>query len=134
MRTWSLAYQIVLDSSHLLPLGTIRLLGPRRSVPYRVLVDSGALYSVFHRTAADDAGIELTATPNQDVQYGTARVPGWRVACYLMLGERRIKADVVFVEELAFSYGLLGRVDIFPQHNEVVFLEKVRPPRVEFRW
>ena len=53
---------------------------------------------------------------------------------YVQLGDKRWNAEVIFVERLAFSYGLLGRKGIFNQFNEVTFLEKSKVPRVEFRW
>ena len=59
---------------------------------------------------------------------------GRRVRAYIELEQQRLDTDIVFVERLDVPYGLLGRRGVFSRFNEVVFLEKIRTPRVEFRW
>ncbi|MBM4035124.1 MAG: hypothetical protein FJ291_25555 [Planctomycetes bacterium] len=133
MRVLQLPYEIVPGHSHLLPICEVRLLGPR-SVSLRALVDSGAVFSVFPVKAAEDAGISLPLYPNHVVEYGGSKEYGRRLCVYLALKGLRWRAEVVFVERLRFPFGLLGRHGVFSRLNEVAFLEKVAPPRVELRW
>ncbi len=134
MRILSQDYRFVPGYDRRMPICDLYLIGPRGRVTVRALVDSGATYSVFPIKAAEDAGIRLTAGLNLLVQYGGSDVLGRQVPAYLELKGRRFNADVVFVERLNFSFALLGRVGVFAQFNEVVFLEKIKNPRVEFRW
>ncbi len=97
------------------------------------MVDSGAVYSVFPRKAAEVAGIMLDAGGQTLVQYGRSQDVGTRLRSYIELGGSRYRVDVVFVERLAFRFALLGREGVFPQFREVAFLEKIATPRVEFR-
>ena len=53
---------------------------------------------------------------------------------YIELEQQRLDTEIVFVERLDLPYGLLGRRGVFSRFNEVVFLERVRPPRLELRW
>jgi hypothetical protein len=98
------------------------------------MIDTGADYSVLPRSAAEDAGVLLPLAPNDVLQYGDSAVPCWRVNAFLKLGEKRLRAQVMFVERLAFPFGLLGRAGVFGNYNEVTFIERIARPRVEFRW
>ena len=118
----------------MLPICDVRVLGPKSSVSQRVLIDSGAVYSVFPRKTADDAGISLLPYPNHVVQFGSSTVYGRRTPVHLVLRGLRWSADVVFVDRLEFPYGLLGRYQVFTQFNEIAFLEKIAVPSVELRW
>jgi hypothetical protein len=124
-----------LQGGRLLPLCTLFLLGPgspgRASI--KALVDSGATYSIFHRSAAEDVGIKLPHEPNFVVQFGAERVPGWKQRVDIEMRGRRWKADVVFLDRLAYSYSLLGRIGVFSRFNEVSFVERQSPAFVEFR-
>lgn len=134
MKIFSVPYQLMFGKGYLLPLCDVHLLGSRGRVLVRTLVDSGATYSIFPRKAAEDAGINVPEAANQEIQYGSEKVMGKKMKVYVQLGDKRWNAEVIFVERLAFSYGLLGRKGIFNQFNEVTFLEKSKVPRVEFRW
>jgi len=91
----------------------LHLLGPKARVLLPSLLDSGALYSVFHVSAAHDTGLPLPQSPNFTIQYGASETIGWRTRAYLEVDTRRWDTDVVFVERLVFPFGLLGRRGIF---------------------
>jgi hypothetical protein len=130
----ALNYRIMPGSVHLLPMCDVYLLGPRSRVLVRSVLDSGAVYSVFHISAAQDAGLQLPNEPNWTVHYGGSAPPGWCVRTHIEIDRRRWDTEIVFVEKLDLPYGLLGRRGVFGQYNEVAFLERVSPQRVELRW
>lgn len=134
MRVLSAQYQIERGSRYMLPLCEIALLGPNGRMPVRALIDSGAVFSVFPLRAAEDAGIRLPASPNQQTQFGGSLTPGWRHPVDVERQGQRWRMDVVFVEHIALPYALLGRLGVFARFNEVVFIEKSPTPRVELRW
>jgi len=130
----SLPYRIVLGRRDLLPLCDVYLLGPKKRALVPALIDSGAMYSVFHVGAAEEAGLALSKAVESPVQFGGSISLGWRMRAHLVLEGRRLDTEVIFVEKIDLPYGLLGRRGVFGQFNEVVFLERVGTPRVEFRW
>lgn len=134
MRVLSLPYRTALGRPELLPLCDVYLIGPKERARVTSVVDSGALYSVFPLRAAEDAGLSLPAAANCPIQYGGSVTLGRRVRAYIELEQRRWGAEIVFVERLDLPYGLLGRLGVFAQFNEVAFLERIQPARIELRW
>jgi len=137
MRKIVLPYQFRHERSvhwNLLPICHVRLHGRVRTVLVDAVVDSGAVCSFFPRSAADDAGIALDDAKPYHVIFGGSEAIGKLARVYINIGERRIEADIVFVDELRLGYALLGRRTIFPRFNEVVFLESTPTPRVELRY
>lgn len=129
----ALPYKI--SGGRLLPLCDVYLLGPLRRERITCMVDTGAFYPVFPERVAEDAGISLSKVPKTfPIQYGGSEDRGRLVRVNIELEQQRLDAEVVFVERLAFPYGLLGRRGVFARFGEIAFLEKVRPPRVELRW
>jgi hypothetical protein len=126
-------YQILVGDRFPRPICEIKLYGSKRAVPQRVLVDSGAEYTIFHESVAEDLGIELANGQRMPVQYGGSTAFGTLVDTVIEVGGCRFRVDAIYVERLDFPYGLLGRRCVFSRFNEVVFLEKLKTPRVEFR-
>ncbi len=89
---------------------------------------------IFPRKAGEDAGIDLSGLPDQDVQYAGSREPAWVRRAYFALGEHTFDLDIWFVERLDFPYAVLGRRGFFAKFREVAFLERIATPRVELRW
>jgi hypothetical protein len=124
-----------LGSYNLIPLCDVRLHGPARSVTVEAVVDSGAVYSFFPMSAAEDAGIELKrGQPFTAIFGGSIDAKAKLVTVDFSIQDRRIRAGVVFVERLALGYALLGRYRVFSQFNEVSFLEKTLERRAELRF
>lgn len=134
MRVIPLPYRFQLGQTKLLPLCDVHVLGPRGRTRVPAVFDSGAFEPMFHVGVADDAGISLTRSTHVTVQYGGSTTSGRRIRVHIELEHHRLDTEIIFVEQLVLPYGLLGRRTIFSQFNEVVFLEKVYPPRVELRW
>jgi hypothetical protein len=67
-------------------------------------------------------------------QYAGNVTFGRLIRAHIELEQHRFHTEIVFVELLHLPYGLLGRRGMFSRFNEVVFLEKVHPSRVELRW
>jgi predicted aspartyl protease len=134
MRVATLPYRIIFGTRDLLPLCDVQVLGPRGRARVTSVLDTGAVYSVFPARVAEDVGLPLPKSPNFTIQYGGSVTFGRRIRGHIELEQRRLDTEIVFVERLDLPYGLLGRRGIFSRFNEVVFLEKVRTPRVELRW
>ena len=116
-----------------LPLCEVSLIGPARTVPVIAAVDSGATHPFFPASSAADAGIDLSKARSFHVTFGGSDAFGKATVCYLTIGGRRLRAEVVFVDDIQLGYALLGRSGIFSQFNEVSFLERSADKRVEFR-
>lgn len=108
-------------------------MGPVRTVPVIAAVDSGATHPFFLASSAADAGIDLAKARDFHVTFGGSETVGKIADCYLRIGERRLRVEVVFVEDIRLGYALLGRSGIFSQFNEISFLERSIDKRVEFR-
>jgi hypothetical protein len=117
-----------------LPLAQIIVYGRTRSVPVSAVIDSGATHPFFPTSVAEDAGIELQPAQQLQVTFGGSESIGLLKEAYIALGSRRLKLEIVFVEDLRLGYALLGRHTVFPQFNEVSFLESTRIKRVELRY
>ena len=134
MPTMSFPYRLVVGEPYPVPMCDVYLLGPAGRVLIRSVVDSGAVRPIFPRKAAEDAGIQLPSLPNSWIQYGSGQTACVVIRAYIVLGEMRWSAEISFVDRLDFSYGLLGRRGVFAQFNQVRFLEKIAPSRVELSW
>ena len=135
MRVATLPYRIVAGRPEQLPLCDVYVLGPLGRLLVTCVVDTGTMYPVFPQKVAEDAGLSLSTVPKTfRIQYGRNDDFGRLVRTHIELEQQRFDTEIVFVERLAFPYGLLGRRGVFSRFSEVVFLEKVRPPRVELRW
>lgn len=126
-------YQIVLGSPCARPICDVFLLGPRGKILQRVLVDTGADYSVFPLKAAEDAGLSLGGAVPAPIQYGGSSTEGSRMSVQIVMGSQSWQSPVVFVQRLPFPYGLLGRIGVFPRFREVAFQERRPNPAVAFR-
>jgi hypothetical protein len=127
-------YQLITSEPYPLPICDVFLLGPAGRVLVRAVLDSGAVRPIFPRKAAENAGIKLPSIPDHYIQYGGGPIGSVLVRSHLSLGELRWDADVSFVERLELPYALLGRRGVFSQFNEVKFLEKTAPSRIELVW
>ncbi len=134
MRIISYDYEIVPGEAYLLPICYPRLLGPKGDIVVRALADSGAPFPVFPEATAEDAGIELPRHLNTTVRFGRSVVGGKQLAVDLALKERRLRVEVIFVGRLDFAYCLLGRMGVWDQFKQVVFVERGKAPRVQFRY
>ncbi|HEY5316017.1 MAG TPA: retropepsin-like aspartic protease [Pirellulales bacterium] len=131
----SFNYRIVFREAFPAPIIPVEIVGPSGRKSLDVLVDSGAAWSIFPVSAAEEVGIVAAAAPKVSVIYGGGEVEGRMVRYPLIIGGHRIdSAIMVFVEKLVYPYGLMGRNNVFGQFREVAFLQRLPRPRVEFRF
>jgi len=97
-------------------------------------IDSGATHPFFLKSSAADAGIDLSRGRDFMVTFGGSATIGRVIDCHLRLHDHRLKASVVFVDDIKLGYALLGRTGVFGTFNEVVFLERTLDKRVELRF
>lgn len=126
-----LPYQ--LHPTGLLPLCEVVILGKDRRVPVQAVVDSGATHPFFPVSAAEDAGIDLTAAPRMNVTFGGSVTEGRSANVYVEIQRQRLMIRIVFVDDIKLGYALLGRDTVFNQFNEVAFLERTKVKRVQLR-
>jgi hypothetical protein len=84
--------------------------------------------------AAENVGLDISKGAIQPIEYGGSAASGRRLPVYLEVRGRRLRSEMVFVHRLDFPFVMLGRMGVFPWFNEVAFLERIKAPRVEFRW
>ncbi len=127
-------YRIEFGYSHLLPLLDLHLIGPKNRQKVIGLVDSGATFSIFHSSIAEDAGYNLNSMPTQNIQFGGNLVITRKCKVYFMIKEKRFNCEVCFTDKMNLKFNLIGRVSFFAQFNEVSFIEKDANPRIELRY
>jgi hypothetical protein len=134
MNKFEALYRIIYGKNYLLPICDIFVLGRNKRIPCEVLIDTGADYSILPLNVATDAGFEIPERLNYRVDYGSSKTHGVKIKTFFEIGPRRLSADFLFVERLDFPYGLLGRITLFNQFNEISFCERLQSPKVEFQW
>ncbi len=134
MKTIRFNYEVYFGRKELFPFCYIHLLGKRGKVCLKALTDSGATYSVFPESAAEDAGLDLSDSFKEFILYGSGKVRAKRQTSYILLQDTRLKIDVFYVEKLEFPFVLLGRASFFNKFEEIAFMEKRKAPRTEFRY
>lgn len=134
MRIISFNYEIEPGVRYPFPICYPRLLGPKGDVIVRALADSGAYFSVFLEADAETAGITLPRKPNTTVRFGRSVVGGKQLTVGLAIREKQMTTEVIFVERLEFPYCLLGRMGVWGQFKQVVFIERGPTPRLQFRY
>ena len=107
---------ILVNRYGLLPMFDIFVIGRNNErIKTRVLVDSGATDIILPLSIAIDAGFKIPDPLDLPVQYGGSQTRGIRIETYFNIGTRRLHADIIYAERLAFS-------------------ERPQYPLIEFRW
>ena len=101
----------------------------RRSLTVKALVDSGASYSVFRAEVLEYLGIPLRRGERLSLEGIGGRILGYRHRIPAQVGATRFLFTVVFSQELAVSFNLLGRENFFQQFL-VTFDERGRSIRL----
>lgn len=121
--------------SHYLPLVEVVVLGTRFNASINAVIDTGAVRSVFPKSAARDAGLSLESGEPQGVVFGGSTAIGRLLKTYVLIRGRRFQLDVLYVDDdkLKLHYALLGRATFFNQFNEVAFHERTLERNVHLR-
>ena len=112
------------------PVVDIVLTVADRSLTVKALVDSGASYSVFLAEVLEYLGIPLMRGERLHLEGIGGRILGYRHRLAAQVGATRFLLTVVFSQELAVSFNLLGREDFFRQFL-VTFDERGRTVRLQ---
>ena len=114
------------------PVVDITLTVPKRSLTVKALVDSGASFSVFRAEVIEYLGMPLTRGERVYLEGIGGRILGYRHRVPARVGNSRFLFTVVFSQELAVSFNLLGRENFFQQFV-VTFDELGRTVRLQSR-
>jgi len=112
------------------PVVDIALAVSHRSLTVKALVDSGASYSVFRAEVLEYLGIPLMRGERLSLEGIGGRILGYRHRIAAQVGATRFLFTVVFSQELAVSFNLLGRENFFRQFL-VIFDERGRTVRLQ---
>lgn len=112
------------------PVADLTLTIRTRSLTVKALVDSGASFSVFRAEVIEYLGLPLARGERVYLEGIGGRILGYRHRVPARVGDARFPLTVVFSQELAVSFNLLGR-DNFFQHFLVSFDERARVVRLQ---
>jgi len=89
-------------------------------------VDSGAMFSIFHKRTARRMGINIPDGRLQMIVVGDGSfIPTYLQDLKLRIGEFEITAPIGFSERLGVGFNILGRKGIFDQF-QVCFNDHIR--------
>lgn len=118
------------EGGFLCPIINVIIKGPSGETSVKMLVDTGAYYSVLPYHFLDTLGIDSTKCEFQRIQYGSSSSNGFKTNITFVINGFKFNADVVFVEKLNFSYPLLGRHSVFNKFKSVTFNESYNHPYI----
>jgi hypothetical protein len=113
-----------LRGRYFLPVCEVTLLGDRFHVPLPAVIDSGAVWPIFTKWAAEQAGLPLGSGTPQEVVFGGSATIGTLLKTNVLIQHRRFELDIVYVDEIKLGYALLGRATFFDRFNQVAFHER----------
>ncbi len=119
------------QNGYLVPIISISIQGPSGiSHGIRVLVDSGAIYSIFPESHALCIGLDTGKLPDQPIIFGSGTVIGKKGKIVYNINGYKFQDYAVFVKGMAFerNLALLGRLDVFKKFKSVVFNERAMHP------
>lgn len=131
MHSVILGYQLLYK--RWLPMIPLSLSWRGVSLKSEAYLDSGAFYSVFKMSVANELGLDISRAKERMFMVADGSfIPARLVKLPIdICGNRRI-AEVAFSDRLNIGFNLLGRKDIFAAFDEVIFRESRR--EVELRW
>ncbi len=89
-------------------------------------VDSGAVFSIFHKRIANRLGINIQDGRRQMIVVGDGSfIPTYFHDLSIQIGEWQVTAPIGFSERLGVGFNLLGRTGIFDQF-QVCFNDHIR--------
>ncbi len=122
-----------LYNGFLQPIINISIQGPSGTLEgIKVLVDSGATYSIFPESYALDIGLNLNKFSNRTIAFGKSDAIGKLGSIIYNINGYKFEDCAVFIKGLNFerNFSLLGRRQIFRKFKAVVFNERANSPYV----
>ena len=97
------------------PVVDVTLRSSTRPLIIKALVDSGATFSVFRAEVLEYLGIPLARGQSISLEGIGGRILGYRHRIPAQVGTVRFQLTIIFSQELAVSFNLLGRDNFFQQ-------------------
>jgi hypothetical protein len=95
------------------PMVNIELIGPRRSLVIKALVDSGASLSIFRPEIADYLGIPIKTGERLYLQGIKGKILGYLHKLPVRIDQEKLNCKIAFSPEFKVSFNLLGRNNFF---------------------
>jgi len=124
-----LTFPYVRKGHQFFPVVDVTLNVPKRSLTLKALVDSGATFPVFRAEILEYLGIPLSKGEPVYLEGIGGRILGYRHRIPASVGRKKFPLKVIFSQELAVSFNLLGRDNFFREFL-VIFDEKKRRVRL----
>lgn len=124
-----LTFPYLRNGEQYFPVVDVTLAVSRHPLTIKVLVDSGASFSVFRAEVLEYLGIPLARGMRMSLEGIGGRIVGYRHHIPAQVGATRFLLTVVFSQELTVSFNLLGRDNFFHRFR-VIFDEQHRVVRL----
>ena len=95
------------------PLIDLELIGPKRSLVVKALVDSGATFSIFRPEIADYLGVRVRDGQGLYFQGIKGEILGYLHQIPIKVNQERFDCKIAFSPELEVSFNILGRNNFF---------------------
>jgi len=95
------------------PLIDLELIGPKRSLVVKALVDSGATFSIFRPEIASYLGVRVRDGQSLYFQGIKSRILGYLHQVPVRINQERFNCYIAFSSELEVSFNILGRNNFF---------------------
>ncbi|MBI3335806.1 MAG: retropepsin-like domain-containing protein [Candidatus Portnoybacteria bacterium] len=106
------------------PVIDVTIRGPKRTRSFRALIDSGASFSVFRADVANFLGVPIRQGKELYLAGIGGRILGYLHELEISIdGRKFFRCKIVFSQEFAVSFNLLGR-DNFFEPFVISFLER----------
>jgi len=135
-------YKIVQGWIDTHPLINFLLIGKKKTIPLKGIVDTGSYFTILHSYFAEEVGYILPEKVNQKLETVNGITWGKLINADIKFmddfSQRSliINTNIVFVDNLKFSKEavLLGRFNIFNKFKEVAFSENTINKNVKFKY
>jgi hypothetical protein len=95
------------------PLIDLELIGPKRNLVVKALVDSGATFSIFRPEIANYLGVHVRAGQSLYFQGIKGEILGYLHQIPIRINQERFDCNIAFSPELEVSFNILGRNNFF---------------------
>jgi len=112
------------------PMVDVELIGPKRSLLVKALVDSGATYSIFRPEIASFLGIPIKKGERLYFYGIKGKILGYLHRVPVRVNREKFECNIAFSKEFKVSFNLLGRDNFFLPFL-ITFNEKFRKVLLE---
>lgn len=113
------------------PLIDIELIGPKKTIAVKALLDSGATFSLFRPEIAEYLGIPIRKGRKVHFHGIKGKILGYLHRIPVKVNHKKFNCYVAFSPDLKISFNILGRRNFFypfsitfkEKHQEILFEE-----------